>query len=161
MRLRGAVAIVTGGGRGIGRSVCLAFAREGARVVAAARTRGQIETVAREIESAGGVALAVPVDVADEQSVNELVARTLGEYGRIDVLVNNAAINHAPRRVVEMDTETWDRVIGVNLRGAFLCSRAVLSVMIRQRSGKITSRRSVAGAGRAGGARTGSRRRGC
>lgn len=145
MRLSGAVAIVTGGGRGIGRSVCLAFAREGARVVAAARTASEIDAVAREIDRAGGAALAVPVDVADERSVTDLVARTVAEYGQIDVLVNNAAINHSRRPVVELETETWDRVIGVNLRGAFLCSRAVLGEMIPRRRGKIINVSSIGG----------------
>jgi NAD(P)-dependent dehydrogenase (short-subunit alcohol dehydrogenase family) len=153
MRLHGTVAIVTGGGRGIGRSLCLALAGEGARVVAAARTRAEIDAVVREIKGAGGVGLAVPVDIAEEEDVSALVTRTLAEYGRIDTLVNNAAINHAPRPVVDMDTATWDGVMGVNLRGAFLCSRAVLREMIRQRSGKIINIASI-GARRGEGGRS-------
>jgi NAD(P)-dependent dehydrogenase (short-subunit alcohol dehydrogenase family) len=122
-------------------------------VVAAARTRDDIETVISEIESNGGTGLAVPVDVANEQSVSALVSRTLTEYGHIDVLVNNAAINHTPRPITEMDTLTWDSVVAVNLRGAFLCSRAVVREMVRQRSGKIINIASI-GARRGEGGRS-------
>ena len=122
MRLNGAAAIVTGGGRGIGRRICLAFAVEGARVVVAAPTHAEIDAAVQEIESVGGTGLAVPVDVADEQSVSSLVTRTLAEYGRVDILVNNAAISHRRGPVAEMDSLTWDSVLAVNLRGVFLCS---------------------------------------
>ena len=153
MRLNGSVAIVTGGGRGIGRSICLAFAAKGPRVVVAARTHAEIDAAVQEIESAGGVGLAVPVDVADEQSVSVLVTRTLAEYGRIDILVNNAAISHSREPVAEMDILTWDSVLAVNLRGAFLCSRAVVREMIRQRSGRIINIASI-GARRGEGGRS-------
>jgi len=153
MRLNGSVAIVTGGGRGIGRSICLAFAAEGAHVVAAARTLVEIERVISEIKSGGGTGIAVPVDVADEQGVCALVDRSLGEYGRIDILVNNAAINHSPQPIAEMDISTWDTVMAVNLRGALLCSRAVVREMIRQQRGRIINIASI-GARRGEGGRS-------
>jgi NAD(P)-dependent dehydrogenase (short-subunit alcohol dehydrogenase family) len=153
MRLKDSVAIVTGGGRGIGRSICLAFAAEGAQLVAAARTLAEIELVVSEIKRGGGTAIAVPVDVADEQSVDALVDRSLTEYGRIDILVNNAAISHLPQAVAKMDTATWDTVMAVNLRGAFLCSRAVAREMIRRQSGKIINMASI-GARRGEGGRS-------
>jgi NAD(P)-dependent dehydrogenase (short-subunit alcohol dehydrogenase family) len=150
VRLAETVAVVTGGGRGIGRAVCLAFAREGARVAIAARTGGEIEQVASEIRGLGGTALAIATDVADQHSVTSMVDATLGAFGRIDILVNNAAINHAPRPVVELDPGEWEAVLAVNLTGTFLCSRAVLRTMIEQGRGKVINISSVGG--RRGGA---------
>jgi len=150
MRLANRIAIVTGGGRGIGRAICLAFAREGAQVVTTARTHSEIEQVASEIRSLGQKALAIATDVSDEEGVASMVDATLRALGRIDILVNNAAINHPSCPVVELDPRDWDTIMAVNLKGTFLCCRAVLGKMIEQRSGKIINISSIGG--RRGGA---------
>lgn len=150
MRLANRIAIVTGGGRGIGRAICLAFAREGAQVVTAARTHSEIEQVASEIRGLGQRALAIATDVSDKASVARMVTATLAAFGRADILVNNAAINHPSCPVVELEPGDWDAIMAVNLKGTFLCCRAVLGAMIEQRSGKIINISSIGG--RRGGA---------
>jgi 3-oxoacyl-[acyl-carrier protein] reductase len=136
MRLKEKIAIVTGGGRGIGRATALAFAREGAHVAVTARTESEIERVKEEIEALGPRGLAIPGDVSDETYVNDMVNRVVEEFGTVDILVNNAGI-HIRSPVVDMKTEDWDAIMAVNLRGPFLCTRAVLLYMMKQRSGKI------------------------
>lgn len=143
MKLRDQVALVTGAGRGIGRAVALAFAREGARVTLAARTRTQLDAVAAEVRESGGRALAVPADVTQESSVAEVVARTLAEFGRIDILVTAAgAAAFGP--VADSKLEEWELMMAVNLRGVYLTCRAALAPMIRQRRGTIINVVSVA-----------------
>lgn len=146
MKLEGKVAIVTGASRGIGKAIALGLAREGADVVVAARTEspeqhflpGTIHQTAEEIRALGRQALPVRVDVSDEESVAEMVRRTIETFGRIDILVNNAAVAHyAP--VAEIPSKKWDLVLKVNLRGTFLCSRAVLPIMMQQRRGSIVN----------------------
>jgi 3-oxoacyl-[acyl-carrier protein] reductase len=136
VRLAGQVAVVTGAGRGIGRAVATAFAREGAFVVLAARGAREISLVQRDIEAAGGRALAVATDVRQEPAVAALVTRALAEGGRIDCLVT-AAGSAAFGPVADAKTADWDQLMAVNLRGAFLCCRAVLSAMTAQRRGTI------------------------
>jgi len=136
MQLADRIAIVTGGGRGIGRAIALAFAREGADIVATARTASEIEAVAEEIRALGRRALAVPCDVSDEAQVQHMVEAATKEFGRIDILVNNAGIS--PRGSIrDMSIRDWDQIMNVNFRGAYLCSRAVMEVMIKQRWGRI------------------------
>ena len=136
MRLAGQVALVTGAGRGIGRAVAAAFAREGALVVLAARSTRELASVQREIEAAGGRALAAPTDVRQEPAVAALVTRTLAEGGRLDCLVTAAGLAaFAP--VADAKTEDWDQLIAVNLRGVFLCCRAALPAMTAQGRGTI------------------------
>ena len=130
------MALVTGAGRGIGRAVALAFAREGATVVLAARTAAELDAVAREIEGAGGRALVLPADVRQEAAVATLVRRALDAYGRIDLLVA-AAGTAAFGPLVETTPPAWDEMMAVNLRAPFLCCRAVLPAMMQQRSGTI------------------------
>lgn len=130
------MALVTGAGRGIGRAVALAFAREGATVVLAARTAAELDAVAREIEGAGGRALVLPADVRQEAAVAALVRRLLDAYGRIDLLVA-AAGTAAFGPLVETNPPAWDEMMAVNLRAPFLCCRAVLPAMMQQRSGTI------------------------
>ena len=138
----GKVVFVTGASRGIGRSISLAFAAAGAKVALAARTTGQLEEVAREIEAAGSQALLLPTDVAEQTQVDEAVARVRSEWGRIDVLVNNAGlIAFGP--LGEVEPEAWDRIIAANLTGAYLCSRAVAPIMQEQQSGRIVNITSV------------------
>ncbi len=142
MRLAGQVAVVTGAGRGIGRAVAATFAREGAFVVLAARSAREIAAVQRDIEAAGGRALAVATDVRQEPAVAALVTRALAEGGRIDCLVTAAGMA-AFGPVADAKTADWDQLMAVNLRGVFLCCRAVLPAMTAQRRGTIINIGSV------------------
>ena len=151
MRLEGKVAIVTGASRGIGKAIALALAKEGADVVVAARTEtetgplpGTIHKTADEIRALGRRALAVKTDVTQEEQVMEMARRTLEEFGRIDILVNNAGIT-VPGTVIEMPVKRWDLTIAVNLRGTFLCTKAVLPTMVQRRSGSIINLSSILG----------------
>jgi 3-oxoacyl-[acyl-carrier protein] reductase len=139
VRLAGRVALVTGSSSGIGRGVVLAFASEGADVVinhpAAAETAAA-EQVAAAVRQAGRRALVVRADVSQEAEVERLVAAARDAFGHIDILVNNAGIA-AAAAVHEMTTETWDRVLGVHLRGTFMMTRAVLGEMYARNSGRI------------------------
>jgi NAD(P)-dependent dehydrogenase (short-subunit alcohol dehydrogenase family) len=145
MRLKDKVAIITGGGSGIGRAISLAFASEGAIVAVAARTFDRLEEVANDINSRGGTARAIAVDVADEIEVQEMVARTLKEYGRIDILVNNAGIPGLTANIANMQLDKWNEVLSINLTGPMLCSREVLANMIGRKSGSIINISSVGG----------------
>jgi len=145
MRLQDKVAIITGGGQGIGRTTALLFAREGAKVVVADVNEEATGKVVEEITAAGGSALSVKVNVTQADSVNTMVAATK-EWGggHIDILVNNAGITRDAllRRMTE---EEWDAVINVNLKGVWLCGRAVGSVMREQGSGSIINASSIVG----------------
>ncbi len=148
MRLNNKVAIVTGGGVGIGRAISLAFASEGAAVVAAARTLPRLEAVADDIRSRGGRAIAIQTDVSDENQIKKMVAQTLNEYGQIDILVNNSGIAGPTINVVDIKLDDWNEVLAINLTGAMLCAREVLKSMIARQSGNIINISS--GAGRSG-----------
>src|SRR5512132_1563459 len=139
MALRDKVAIVTGGGRGLGRAFALGLAREGARVVVASRTQSHLDQTASEIISMGGRALAVTVNLVEESSVQNLAEQTVKEFGRIDILVNNAGILAPCRNVVDMPTREWDLTQTINLRGTFLCCKSVLPHMISRRKGRIVN----------------------
>jgi NAD(P)-dependent dehydrogenase (short-subunit alcohol dehydrogenase family) len=142
LKLTDQVAVVTGGGRGIGRAIAAALAREGAAVALAARSAAELEVVAREIEQAGGRALAIPTDVRHEQAVEALARRVLGEWQRVDVLVNAAGVaTFAP--VTDSKLDDWDQMLAVNLRGAVLCCRAVLPAMTARCRGTIINVGSV------------------
>jgi len=142
VRLAGQVALVTGAGRGIGRAVAVAFAREGARVVLAARSARELASVRHEIEAGGGSALTVPTDVRQEPAIAALVSRALADGGRIDCLVTAAGVAaFAP--VADAKTEDWDQLMAVNLRGVFLSCRAVLPTMTAQKRGTIINIGSV------------------
>jgi 3-oxoacyl-[acyl-carrier protein] reductase len=144
-RFRESVAIVTGAGRGIGRAVALALAGEGASVVVNALHLDHCESVAQEIIVRGGRALAHVTDVADLSAVESMVAAAIACFGHIDILVNNAGILRPTSPLETISGEEWDRVMAVNVRGAFNCTRAVLPGMKRQRRGKIVNISSVAG----------------
>jgi L-rhamnose 1-dehydrogenase len=131
MRLKDKVAIITGGTRGIGRAIALRFAKEGARVAAIGRTEEKGRETVRLVEAAGGQAIFVPTDVSEHAQVQAMVDTVVERWGRIDILVNNAAI--CPfKDFVEISEALWDEVLDVNLKGYFLCSQAVAKVMIEQ-----------------------------
>lgn len=144
MRLRDKVAIVTGGGQGIGRAICLALAKEDCDLVIGDINFQTAEKVAEEIRSLQRRALAIKVDVSDSKQVNQMVKNTLKEFGKIDILVNNAGIAYQGT-IEDMEEKDWDKVINVNLKGTFLCSKTVIKLMKRQRSGKIVNIASFAG----------------
>jgi NAD(P)-dependent dehydrogenase (short-subunit alcohol dehydrogenase family) len=139
MRLKDKVAVVTGGGAGLGRAVALRFAREGARVVVAEVNPSSGQAVAKEIEQAGGKALFIPTDVSDENQVKALADSTVREYGRLDILHNNAAVLSHQRdaRAHEVSTEVWDWTMAVNLRGAWLCCKYAIPPMLERKAGSI------------------------
>ena len=143
MKLAGKVALITGGGRGIGRAIALSFAKEEASVIVSARTRPEIEEVTQEVEKLGQKSLAIQVDVSKEEDVENMISETLKVFNRVDILVNNAGTNLPNRNVVDLTLVEWNRVFEVNLTGTFLCCRAVLPTMIQQRSGKIINISSV------------------
>jgi len=147
MRLKDKVAIVTGGGRGIGKAIALAFAFEGATVVVAARTLSKLEETVEEIKSKGGRAKAIQTDVSDEKQVQQMVAQTLNEYGQVDILVNNTGIGGPTANVVDLKLEDWNEVLGIDLTGSMLCSREVLKSMIPRRSGNIINMAAEGGRG--------------
>ena len=150
MTVKDRVAVVTGASQGIGRATALLLAEHGARLVLAARNAEKLAAAAEEIKKKGGEALVVPMDVASEEQIKAGFARALEKFGRIDILVNNAAIAR-DQLALRMKRADWDAVIQTNLTGAHLCIQQVLPGMLRQRSGRIINVSSVvAQAGNAG-----------
>lgn len=140
--LKGRVALVTGASQGIGRATALALAQAGARVAAAARNTGNLDAVVAEIAAAGGEAIAVAMDVADAEQVKAGFRHTIEKFGKLDILVNNAAITR-DGLAVRMKVEDWDAVLRTNLTGAHLCAQQAMSVMMRARYGRIINVSSV------------------
>jgi NAD(P)-dependent dehydrogenase (short-subunit alcohol dehydrogenase family) len=153
MLLKEKVAIVTGGGKGIGRAIALAFAAEGAAVVLAARTLSKLEETADVINKKGGRAVAVQTDVSVEKQVEHMVSETISTFGRIDILVNNAGIIGPTLNVADMDLNGWNEAIAINLTGSLIAAKHVLKHMIPRRSGAIInigSERGRTGDGKSG-----------
>ena len=146
MKLKGKVAIVTGGGTGIGKAIGLALANEGVDVVIAARNLSRLEQVANDIKSGGGKARAIKADISDHEQLEKMIAQTVKDFGQIDILVNNAArgtFNNAD--VVDMNLKEWHDSLAINLTGIMFCSREALKYMIPRKSGNVINISSVAG----------------
>jgi len=142
--LKNKVVIVTGASRGIGRAIALLFAQEGAQVVLAARRKQDLSRVEKEIKRQGGTSWVVPCDVSKEKSVKNLIKKTVQEFRRIDILINNAGIGiHKP--IIQFTAQDWDTTLDTNLKGPFFCTKEVLPIMIKQKSGQIINIGSLAG----------------
>jgi citronellol/citronellal dehydrogenase len=151
MKLEGKVAIITGSSRGIGRQMALTFAKQGAKIAVVARTEkegtsklpGTIHQTVSEIQALGGTAIPVRTDITVDADIENMAKRVLAEWGHIDILVNNAAAN-LNAFVVDLPVKYWDLMMRVNLRGTFLCTKAVLPSMIERKSGNIICMTSIA-----------------
>jgi len=145
--LKGKVALITGGSRGIGRAIALTFAEAGGDVVVSSRNRRppELEKVAEEIRAKGRRALAIPAHVGKKEDVQNLVQKTLREFGRIDILVNNAGANPVLSSMVDLEEAAFEKVMEINLKGALLMSQAVAKEMIKQGGGRIINISSISG----------------
>ena len=144
MKLKDKAAIVTGGGRGIGKAIALLYAEQGAKVALSARTLEQVEGVVDEIKADGGEAVGMACDVSIESDVEKMVKQTLDAFGGVDILVNNAGITMSVP-LVASDSEQWRRVIEINLMGTFYCSKAVAPMLIERGGGRIINMSSRSG----------------
>jgi NAD(P)-dependent dehydrogenase (short-subunit alcohol dehydrogenase family) len=143
MKLKGEVAIVTGAGRGLGRAIAVEFAREGARVALAARTRTELDETERAVKAAGGQCAIVPTDLSKPEDIEHMVAATRQAFGPIDILVNNAGIAGPTALCEDVKPEDWDFTMLVNVRAPFLACRAVLPEMKQRRKGRVINIGSV------------------
>lgn len=144
MRLKGKIAIITGGSRGIGKAIAFGFANQGANIVAAARTETELLTVSEKIKELGRESLGIVCDITDENQVKNLINRTLDKFGRIDILVNNAGIG-SMRPVFATSLESFEKVLKVNLTGTFLCTKHVWQPMKNSGGGSIINISSLGG----------------
>ena len=147
MKLKNKVALITGGGRGIGKAVAMAYAREGAALAICARTGSELDQTVKEIQALKVQCEGWRCDVSLEEPVRDFVAKVLKVFGRIDVLVNNAGVMTRPAPIAELEVKKWDYAMAVNLRGPFLITQAVLPIMIKQKSGSIINVSSMIGRG--------------
>lgn len=138
------IALITGAGRGIGRAIALAYAKEGAKLALAARTRRDLDQTAQQAQALGASTCIVPVDVSDPTQVENLVRPTVAQFATIDILVNNAGMAGPVGPVQDNDVTAWIQTIQVNLIGTYLCCRTVLPIMQKQNRGKIIN---LSGAG--------------
>jgi len=145
MELHDKIAVVTGGGRGIGRAIALAYAREGAELVLAARSKEALEETKAMVEALGRRALVVPTDIRQEESVRDLAEQTISAFGRLDILVNNSGVAGPSATLWEISPADWEGTFAVNVTGTFLCCRAFLPSMIERRSGCIVILSSMTG----------------
>lgn len=144
-RLDGKVALITGGSRGIGQAIAIGFAEAGADVVIASRKLSDLEEVARQISALGRRSLAVTAHAAHKEDLDNLVKRTMDEFGRIDILVNNAGTSPLFGSLLDAEERLWDTIMNLNLKGYFLLSQAVARIMINQGNGCIINMASMAG----------------
>ena len=143
--LKEKVAVITGGGRGIGQAIAFAFARAGAKVVVTSRKAQDLEATANEIKAFGGEAFPLPAHLGKIDEIKRMVGTVVEKFGRIDILVNNAGASPAMGSVLECDERLWDKLLDINLKGAYFVSQAVANVMVKQGSGKIINIASVDG----------------
>ncbi|MDP1675382.1 MAG: SDR family NAD(P)-dependent oxidoreductase [Bacteroidota bacterium] len=144
MDLKNSVAIITGASKGIGRAVAIALSKEGVNVVLAARSTELLLMVQKEIAENGGKAISIATDVTSENAVQNLIIETQKKFGKIDILINNAGVGIFSN-VIDLKTQEYEAMMDVNLKGVFLCSRAVLPAMIKQKKGEIINIASLAG----------------
>ena len=149
MRLKDKVALITGGGSGIGEATVLRFAEEGAKVVINDVNEDNANSVAEKLKAKGCEVLVYIADVRKKNDVENMIKQTLKQFGRLDILVNNAGINR-DSFVKKMSEEQWDKVIDINLKGTFLCAQAALNPMIEQNSGRIINTASIGALGNIG-----------
>jgi len=138
VELEGKVAIVTGGGQGIGRGIALYLAQAGASIVVTGRTVSTLEETVLQIEAAGGRAIAIPTDVTKSEEITAMVKSTIKKFGKVDILVNNAAFM-CGCPLIDLSEDNWDKIFDTNLKGVFLCCQAVGKEMIKNRYGKIVN----------------------
>jgi 3-oxoacyl-[acyl-carrier protein] reductase len=137
MELRDKVVVVTGAGRGAGRSIALALAREGARLALASRTKSELNAVREEVKALGAEVIAIPTDLSDPKQIEDMAQETLKTFGTVDVIINNAGWCPALRLVQDTPIEDWDFAMNVNARGAFLVTKAFLPTLLAKRSGHV------------------------
>lgn len=146
MKLNNKVAIVTGAAAGMGEAIAKEFAKEGAKVVVNySRSSQEAEAIVDKITKDGGEAIAVKADVSKSEDVKQMIEKTIDKFGKIDILVNNAGILDDYTPVVDTSEELWDRIIGVNLKGPFLCSKYAIPYMLKEKKGVIINLSSIAG----------------
>ncbi|MGD0352000.1 MAG: glucose 1-dehydrogenase [Dehalococcoidia bacterium] len=143
--LKGKVALVTGGSRGIGKAIVIGLAKAGADVALASRKLPDLEEVAKEVKSTGRKSLAVAAHIGKIEEINNLVNKVKEEFGKIDILVNNAATNPTMDQAIDVEERAWDSIMNLNMKGLFFLSQAVARVMKEQGGGKIINVASVAG----------------
>jgi 3-oxoacyl-[acyl-carrier protein] reductase len=146
-KLDGRVAIVTGGSKGIGREIALEFAREGANVAICGRTAGPLEQVRDQIVEMGRKAKAIVADMGDTATIRRMIDEVVSDFGRIDILVNNAAVLLVPDSILDITEQEWDHVVNTNLRGVFFCSQLAVREMLKRHYGKIINISSIGGRG--------------
>jgi 3-oxoacyl-[acyl-carrier protein] reductase len=147
MKLKDKVAVITGGGRGIGQAIAQAYAREGAKLALCARSAAELDQTVKELRALDREAEGWICDVSLEEPVKDFITGVHKKYGRIDILVNNAGVMTRPTPMTELDVKKWDYTIAVNLRGPFLVTQAVLPIMMKQKSGSIINVSSSIGRG--------------
>lgn len=144
MDLRKKTALVTGASRGIGRSIALALAKAGSKVMLAARSKNELERVAQEIRSGGGEASIIVANMREEKSIREMISTTIATFGCIDILINNAGLGHF-KPAAQIATAEWDEMFEVNLRGVFIATREALPHLRKQKESFIVNVASLAG----------------
>lgn len=143
--LQDKVAVITGGGRGIGQAIAFAFAKAGAKVVVTSRKAPDLEATANEIKAFGGEAYPLPAHLGKSEEIKKMIDAVMAKYGRIDILVNNAGASPAKGSVLECDERLWDKLMDINLKGAYFVSQAAANIMVKQGGGKIINIASIDG----------------
>jgi len=143
--LKGKIAVITGGGRGIGQAIAFAFAKAGAKVVITSRKAQDLEATANEIKAFGGEAFPLPAHLGKAEEIKKMINTVMEKFGRIDILVNNAGASPAMGSVLECDERLWDKLMDINLKGAYFISQAAANIMVKQGGGKIINIASVDG----------------